>query len=282
VRRRDRLTAAFVVLAFAGVAAAVACSAGAQAAPPTGFFHNGDVKLSYRLTRPPGQGPFPAVVIGHGSGEMRKEMCRHLAIHFERHGFVTLCYDKRGVGDSTGAYSMVGVGNSDDMFATLASDMVAGMRFLREQPDVDRRRVGLAGVSQAGWIIPIAARNGDAAFMVIASGPTVSVGQEIYFSRFADGTTTPIEDAYATLDAFKGPHGFDPRPTLESLNVRGLWLLGGADRSIPIRHTLQVLDRLIAAGRPFEHVVYDGADHSLRSANIGPALETFLTRLPGR
>jgi acetyl esterase/lipase len=160
--------------------------------------------------------------------------------------------------------------------------MVAGMRFLRAQPDVDPRRVGLAGNSQAGWIIPIAARDGDAAFMVILSGPTVSVGQEIYFSRFAEGTTSRVEDAYAKLDTFTGPHGFDPVRLLESLNVRGLWLLGTDDRSIPIRHTVQILDRLIAAGRPFERVVYDGADHSLRGADIGPALDAFLARLPDR
>ena len=84
--------------------AAVACSAHAQPSP-TGFFANGDVKLSYEFTKPVGRGPFPGVVIGHGSGLAKKEDCRYLSASFLRRGYATLCYDKRGVGQSTGTYT---------------------------------------------------------------------------------------------------------------------------------------------------------------------------------
>lgn len=252
------------------------CAAQRAPAPPTGFFVNGDVRLSYQLTRPEGAGPFPAVVIGHGSGETRKEECRYLAVRFQRRGYATLCYDKRGVGDSTGTYSIVGIRNSDDMFAKLASDMAAGVRFLREQPNIDGARVGLAGNSQAGWIIPLAARAVKPAFMVILSGPTVTVGEEIHFSRFAEFTDATVDAAYTELDKYTGPRGFDPRPILESLDVRGLWLIGLEDRSIPVKHTLRILDALIAAGKPFTHVAYPGADHSLRGASLDAALDAFL------
>src|SRR6185295_18683809 len=62
------------VVAWVAAASFAGCRASAVAAPPTGFFVNGDVRLSYRLTKPEGKGPFPAVVIGHGSGEATKEM----------------------------------------------------------------------------------------------------------------------------------------------------------------------------------------------------------------
>jgi hypothetical protein len=33
---------------------------------------------------------------------------------------------------------------------------------------------------------------------------------------------------------YTGPHGFDPLPSLQKLDVPGLWLLGAQDSSIPV------------------------------------------------
>jgi dipeptidyl aminopeptidase/acylaminoacyl peptidase len=268
------------------LAAQSACHAGAQSTPPpprvvTGSLANGDVSLSYVLERPPGPGPFPAVVLGHGSGETRKEHASFFAAQWLSRGFAALRYDKRGVGESTGTYSTVGVGNSERMFAALAGDMAAGVAHLRSLPDIDAKRIGLMGPSQAGWIIPVAARLARPQFMVIVVGPTVTVGEEIYFSRFAEGTTTPLGELSDVLKTFKGPHGFDPRPVLEEVTTPGLWLLGGADRSIPTPDTIAILDALIAKGRPFSKVVFPDADHSMRGANMWPEIDRWLesTRL---
>src|SRR6202008_673112 len=72
--------------------------------------------------------------------------------------------------------------------------------------------------------------------------------------------------------------GFDPVPTLRSLNVRGLWLLGLDDRSIPIRDTIRILDGLIKDGKPYRHVDFPGADHSLRGADIWKAFQISAPR----
>ena len=267
--------------AFAGLIALGACNAGGQATPSpprvvSGTIANGDVSLSYVLERPPGPGPFPAVVLGHGSGETRKEQASFFANQWLSRGYAALRYDKRGVGGSTGTYSTVGVGNSEQMFADLAGDMAAGVALLRSLPDMDAKRIGLMGPSQAGWIIPVAARLARPQFMVIVVGPTVTVGEEIYFSRFAEKTTTPLAELSDVLKTFKGPHGFDPRPVLEELTTPGLWLLGGADRSIPTPDTIAILDALIARGRPFAKVVFPDADHSMRGANLWPEIDRWL------
>ena len=243
-----------------------------------GLIENGQVQLSFRLTRPAGSPPFPAVVIGHGSGQADKNTCRWLEGRFLERGYAVLCYDKRGVGKSTGTYSMVGPGNSHRMFADLASDMAAGIRFLRAQPDILDNRVGLVGWSQAGWIIPVAAELSKPAFMVILVGPTVSVGEEIYYSKFAEETTMPLEEAYAKLPGFKGNPGFDPRPVLATLDTPGLWLLGAEDRSIPTPKTVAILDELIAAGRPFTRVVYPGFGHNLGGAPFWADIDRWLAR----
>jgi uncharacterized protein len=277
-----RQSALAVLMCVALVGASAGCESGAQsptvlpARSVTGSFASSDVSLRYLLERPPGPGPFPAVVIGHGSGEVRKEAFQFLATELLTRGFAVLRYDKRGVGDSTGTYSTVGIGNSERMFADLSSDMAAGAEFLRTLPDVDRSRVGLMGYSQAGWIIPLAARRSKPAFIVMMVGPTVTVGQEIYYSRFAEDTTTPFDELSKILKEYTGPHGFDPRPVLEELTVPGLWLLGSADRSIPTIETVTILDALIAGGRPYRRVVYPFSGHNLNGAKIWPDIEVFL------
>jgi uncharacterized protein len=245
----------------------------------TGFFTSGPVQLSYRLDVPARSAPVGAVVFGHGSGLQTKDSCRlfGLADGFVSRGYATLCFDKRGVGQSTGQYIPVIPQNSAAVFGDLSSDIAAGVAFLRSRPEIDRNRIGLAGVSQAGWIVPLAAQKSNAAFMLVIVGPTVSYGLEIFYSSIVEVTNAPVEEGYKALPSFNGIHGFDPKPVLESLNVPGLWLLGGEDRSIPTPATVAILDQLIASGKPYTHVVFPGVGHNLPPN--WPAIEQWLAKI---
>jgi dienelactone hydrolase len=234
----------------------------ATALPAT--FQNGDVRLAFTLDLPAGQGPFPAVVFGHGSGRMTRQDLVGLAAQWTRFGFAVLRFDKRGVGESSGTFVFVGTKDSQEVFHQLASDVAAGVRFLRTRPEIDAKKIGLAGWSQAGWILPLAAREvGDVTFMALFSGPVCTVGQEMYYSDLAENTTRPLAEVYPLMPAFNGPHGYDPVPVLEALRVPSLWLLGTGDRSIPIETTLANLKVLAGTGHPFEWKTYDGLDHGL-------------------
>jgi dienelactone hydrolase len=156
--------------------------------------------------------------------------------------------------------------------------MAAGVRFLRGQRGIDAARIGLFGPSQAGWIIPLAAREVRPAFMILIVGPTVSVGEEIFYSRLAEETTTSLEEVYPKLPEFTGDPGFDPRPVLEDLNVPGLWLLGAEDRSIPTPKTVAILDELVARGRPFTRIVYSGYGHDLGGSPMWADIDAWLQR----
>jgi dienelactone hydrolase len=269
---------------------AVGCRGDGQTVHATGpnplpsTFQNGEVRLAFTLDLPEGAGPFPAVVTGHGSGRITRQDLAWFAAQWTRRGFAVLRFDKRGVGESSGTYVAVGTKDSPRIFPELAGDIVAGVKFLRTRPEIDPRRIGLAGWSQAGWIIPYAARElGDAAFMVLGSGPVCTVGQEMFYSDLVeDNTTRPLREAYALMPTFKGPPGYDPMPVLQALHTPGLWLLGTADRSIPIETTLANLKALEATGHPFEWRTYDGLDHGLSPRiwdDIGPWVERFK---PGR
>ena len=209
-----------------GCLCAILLVLGCGSQPPTtpeqsgSFFLSGDVRLAYTLDLPAGTGPFPAVVVGHGSGRVTRQQMAWFSERWTAQGFGTLRFDKRGVGESTGTYSEVPAQTSPTIIPLLASDIAAAVRFLRGRPEVDARRVGLAGVSQAGWILPHAARDlGGVAFMVLWSGPVCSVGLENYYSALADGTPRSLDEVYALLPSFAGFPGYDPVQALEALDT---------------------------------------------------------------
>ena len=270
------------------VTMAVSCSdvsrimSGRPDAPPPmpAFFENNGARLAFTLDLPAGTGPFPAVVAGHGSGKVTRDQLRWLSSQFTQRGLAVLRFDKRGVGESTGTFVFVGTKDSPEVFPVLAGDVAAAVRFLRTRPEIDPRRVGLAGASQAGWILPEAARVlGDVAFLVLLSGPICTVGQEMYYSDLVENNTTrSLQEADALLPSFQGAPGYDPLPVLQALNTPALWLLGLDDRSIPIAYTLANLRRLKEAGRPFEWRTYEGLGHSLSPVvwdDIGRWIEPF-------
>jgi pimeloyl-ACP methyl ester carboxylesterase len=267
-------TAAVVLAVLAG-----ACGGGEHPTAPAASgptFPSGDVRLSYALDLPAGPGPFPAIVFGHGSGRTTKDEAMPVKSRMTQAGFAVLRYDKRGVGESSGTYSGVGVANGERVLGELADDMAAGVAFLRTRPEIDQNRIGLMGISQAGWIMPLAAERAPGVrFMVLVVGPTVPVGVEIYYSELAEGTTVPFDVLSQRLLEFTGPPGFDPRPHLERLDVPGLWLLGGQDRSIPTRETVAILEELSRAGRPYRWMVYPDSGHFIPPDDYIPEAVAF-------
>ena len=203
-------------------------------------------------------------------------------------GIAVLAYDKRGVGGSTGEYSGIGPGNSEKMFDLLASDALAGVEALAKRPDIDSSRIGLFGVSQAGWIVPVAAsRSSRVAFVVLLSGPAVTVGEEIAYSRLAGedpGSRQGLTEAEIAQEfaAFKGPHGFNPEESIAAMAAPSLWILGDRDRSLPVKQTIANLERIKQSKeRPITVHVVKGVNHGLRKPtgeqpNFWQAIEEWL------
>ena len=115
-----------LLFAFAG--ALTAC--GSPAAPggtESGLVLNGSIRLRWFLDLPLGGGPFPAVVIGAGSGSVSADNSHTLrfARGLNDLGFAVMRYDKRGTGGSDGEVVSVSTANSLSTIPLLASDMLA-------------------------------------------------------------------------------------------------------------------------------------------------------------
>jgi len=130
--------------------------------------------LAGTLTIPPGKGPFTAVLLITGSGPQDRDesLMGHkpflvLSDWLTRKGIEVLRVDDRGVGKSTGVFGTATT-------ADFATDVEAGVAFLKARPEVNPKKIGLIGHSEGGIIGPmVAARNADVAFVVMLAGSAV-------------------------------------------------------------------------------------------------------------
>jgi len=133
-----------------------------------------NITLAATLTRPQGPGPFPAVVLITGSGPQDRDetLMGHrpflvLADYLTRRGIAVLRADDRGVGKSRGTFATATT-------VDFATDVEAGVAYLRSRRDIDAKKIGLIGHSEGGVIAPmVAARDRGIAFIVMMAGPGV-------------------------------------------------------------------------------------------------------------
>lgn len=133
------------------------------------FFKNGRQRLAGELILPEGNGPFPAVVLTHGSGEETRKESLGMAYLFAANGIAALIYDKRGCGESSGT-------DWRAPFMDYANDLLAGVRYLTTLSTIDPKRIGLYGHSQGAWVVPLAysLHSESIAFCIISAGNAVS------------------------------------------------------------------------------------------------------------
>lgn len=166
----------------------------------------GEWALPATLTTPRAGGPFPAVVLVHGSGPNDRDESigpskpfKDLAWGLASRGVAVLRYEKR-----TRAHG--------GKFAKLAAftvaeetvdDALAAAALLRTLPEIDPARVFLAGHSLGGELVPrIAARDAKLAGLIVLAGstrplPGVMLEQLRYIFGLSGG---PTADQQARLD----------------------------------------------------------------------------------
>lgn len=216
--------------------------------------------------------PYAAVVIVHGSGQEKRAL--EFAALLANNGIAALTYDKRGVGESGGIYAgpEVGTNNVDTAnLDLLAVDASAAISELSAHLPHNHKPIGLIGGSQAGWVIPLAAKkNSTVSFMVLFSGPVVTAREQLRFQFFTQGKTNFWEthtEAEAREHLHNDPDRYqfadtDVSDILSTLSIPGLWLFGGKDIQAPVRLSIEHLDVLRAQGKPYEYQLFPALGHN--------------------
>jgi len=250
-------------------------------------FRNGDISLAGTLSSPLSAGRHPAILFLQGSGPEARFANRWLAEKFTEAGFVSLIYDKRGVGQSTADWQKAG-------FGELADDAVAGIRFLQGQPKVNPTSVGIYGHSQGGTIAPLVADDaGGLAFIIASAAGGISPADvELYSVENSIGLSalpakeraeaktyvaTLIDAAYhgrdrAALDALAGRFkerswyfdppppgnsywtiskqiaGFEPTKYWRQVKSPVLLVYGAKDERIPVKPSIDAIYAALRSG----------------------------------
>ena len=243
-------------------------------------FASHGVKLSASVVFPGNHKAHAAVVFVHGSGRQVRNM--RLAERFASQGIAILVYDKRGAGKSGGEYEEK-QSVSGQNIELLADDAVAALNALRQHPRTKGLPIGLAGISQAGWIVPLAAEKSRSVdFMVLWSGPVCKVSEEDIFSKHTGDVDAKTVPSYLeALNARKQPYIWpaflgkdtDPSESLAKLNVPGLWIFGARDGSIPVDLSVQRLKKLSDNGRKYDYVVFSSQGHNNMSETLATAID---------
>ena len=207
-------------------------------------FHNGATRLEGSLYRRVGRGSrMPLIALAHGSEDNDRYSFGPIPWVLAAQGYAVLVYDKRGTGASTGDWRSAGL-------EEYADDLVAGIQAAIKRPDIDASRTAVLGVSEGGWVAPIAASRSTAikAIAAICGGARTKGDAYVYKVRrqaeaagkpaSVDSTVHAAEQLVASSmrnAKTDGSSGFDRRlaydPTQDWRRFKGsvLYMGGEAD-----------------------------------------------------
>ena len=206
--------------------------------------------LAAYLSRPPGDGPAPAVIMLHGcsglvASERPTSLYRDWRDAFVKEGFVVLMVDSassRGFGQTCTAGEA-----RKRMWAERPSDAYAALAFLQAQPFIDPARVSLGGWSQGGGVV------------------LLSVGRK----SSGRPNPPPTHDFARAFALYPGAcsETLQSRPFVDAppkswvTDIHLLVLMGAADNWTPSGPCEAFLKGAWERGSPVEFHTYGGAAH---------------------
>lgn len=225
-------------------------------------YRSDDLRLTGALMKPPGDGRFPAVIYAHSS---KRPHVEHPTLEVGTpcfpfvtdRGWIYFVPDRRGYGRSEGPTMASALGDRAGLVLLLAvrlryqeeaTDLLAGVEYLRRRPFVDATRIGIVGYSLGGQITFLAAAQKPDAFRAVVIQGTGS-GQ---YNRLL------LAEMVSAAQAMTAPvliqHAQD-------------------DEDVPLRFSQDLASALERIGKDVTLRVYPGKHDLFASEPRGPARE---------
>jgi uncharacterized protein len=144
-------------------------------------FKHGSTVLQGVVYKPTANTPVPVIVLVPGHGLRSNPIDAHgsfdfvfdlIGHHLIQAGIAVLHYARPGTGGSTGDWRL-------QTLYDRADEVLAAIRFLREDTDLAPTQLGVLGHSNGGWVAPLVASLSDQVdFMVTLAGPAISIGAQ--------------------------------------------------------------------------------------------------------
>ncbi len=180
-------------------------------------------------------------------------------------GYVIACVDNRGTG-ARGEEFLKSTYLQLGRYET--SDQIEAAKYLGSKDYIDASRIGIFGWSYGGYVVGLCMTLGADVFALGISGAPVTSWRfydTIYTERYM---RTPQEN----------PGGYDdnsPISHVEKLQGKFMIIHGTADDNVHMQNTIEMVDRMIGAGKQFELLLYPNHSHGIR----GNAAHHMYTRI---
>lgn len=242
--------------------AALTLPAAAEAGEEVVTIQGSQRAIPATVTLPEGAGPFPFVVMYHGTGSNRHEAGNGydlLAPKLAEAGIASARFDFAGSGDSPVDYKQY-------TFASGITDGEDVIAYMRGLPEIDDARLGLLGWSQGGTIAMLtASRQGDVKSLVTWAGALDmrTAFSELYAEAEKNGFAvlkfdwrTPLN---LSLEWFNQARSTDVAAELANYDGAVLAIAGDKDTVPPA-----TADAIVAAagGSDKQKSIIKGADHT--------------------
>jgi len=191
------------------------------------------------LSKPEGDGPFPAIVYLHGCGGLSKSRRDAIAGLMTGWGYVTLAVD---------SFATRGLKHScDNLMSTREGDALAALRHLSAQRFVDPQQIAVVGSSQGAIV----------ALQLASTRPN-------FFA-------VPDDLKFKAVVAYYPECSF----ATEQLTLPTVILIGELDDWTPARDCERWMARRAGKGAPVKLLVYPGAYHGFDDPNLSEGLQAF-------
>lgn len=220
-----------------------------------------------KLLLPPGYNParkdgkkWPSVFFIHGAGIASSVLKQWGSYQDQRfvynaylanQGYVVMDLDYRGSSGygrqwRTGVYLHMG---GPDL-----QDVLGAVDYMKNLENIDMKRLGIWGVSYGGFMTNMAMFQSPGTFQAGSSWAAVNDWENYNHGYTRERLTTPAENPEAYRRS---------SPITFSRNLKDHLLLvhGMVDSNVLFQDTVQLTEKLIQEGRPFEEIFYPQEDH---------------------